>query len=203
LVKVVLYVEGGGDTRALQAPARQGMQQFLTLMGYQGKLPKVVFCGGRSEALRDFSIAQQKAGSGTEILLLVDSEGPLPPQAKPSQYLGSRDGWSPPNNVSEENIHFMVQVMESWFLTQTEVFTAHFGGCLQRSRLPGVPPAGPEGVAKATMLKGVADAAADCPKGYEKRRDGFELLGKLQREPLETKCPYAQRFLKRMDSLLG
>ena len=47
-----LYVEGGGDTRELQARCRRAFTGFLSEAGLKGRMPKVVACGPGNRAGR-------------------------------------------------------------------------------------------------------------------------------------------------------
>lgn len=121
-------------------------------------MPRIVACGSRGEAYEKFRMA---VGQGQKAFLLVDSESSV--DAKHAT--GQPDAWKPwehfhrqankscskPASASDKDCHVMVQVMESWFLTDKETLAAFFpgvpqpfasrteqrGGCGQRCRVPG------------------------------------------------------------------
>ena len=51
---VKLYVEGGGDSRAINVKCRKGFSDFLEKSGLKGKMPRVVASGSRQNAKRDY-----------------------------------------------------------------------------------------------------------------------------------------------------
>ena len=50
MVELHLYVEGGGDSKVLRTACRRGFSEFLAKAGLQGHMPRIVACGGRSQA---------------------------------------------------------------------------------------------------------------------------------------------------------
>ena len=85
---VKLFVEGGGDGKALRTECRRAVAEFLMKAGLKGHLPRTVACGGRRQAYNDFCTA---IANGEAAILLVDSEGPVPADA----VLGEPDTWGP------------------------------------------------------------------------------------------------------------
>ncbi|GIW70951.1 MAG: hypothetical protein KatS3mg102_0493 [Planctomycetota bacterium] len=85
--------------------------------------------------------------------------------------------------------------MESWFLADLDALGSYFGPKFQRPALPANPCV--ERVAKHQVLKALRHASHKTPKGaYEKARDGFELLSRVDPARLtQQTAPYARRFL--------
>jgi hypothetical protein len=75
-VKVVVYVEGGGDKRKTLDDCRRGFGQLFEKVVPTLHRPKIIACGGRGSAFHDF---QRDVSQGREgfLILLVDSEGPV------------------------------------------------------------------------------------------------------------------------------
>jgi Domain of unknown function (DUF4276) len=188
---MTVYIEGGGDNRALQAPARKAFRELFQRAGIAGRLPSVVACGTRSQALRNFQLS---IANGEEAVLLVDSEAPVLGGATGAAHLKSRKEWS--GAATEERIHLMVQVMETWFLTQPEVLEQYFGSDFVRSRLPRGPLV--ESIEKQKVLQGLDDASKSCQAGsYSKsKRRGFEILERLEPNKIEAGSPFAAKFFE-------
>ncbi len=85
---VKLYVEGGGDGKALQIECRRGFREFLEKAGLKGKMPAIAACGGRRFAYEDYCTA---IANGEAAMLLVDSEAPI----APAHQTGKSDEWQP------------------------------------------------------------------------------------------------------------
>ncbi len=101
-----LYVEGGGDNRSLQAPARRAFKSLFERAGLEGRLPAVIACGGRAEAFREFPKAMAR---GEHAALLVDSEEAVEEGSTAADHLARRDRWR--DLGANERVHLMVQVM--------------------------------------------------------------------------------------------
>jgi hypothetical protein len=117
-----LYVEGGGQSKALKTACRSGFSRFLEKTGLTGRMPRIVACGSRQNAYDSFCTALQ---NGESALLLIDSEAEIsqryqqdiPDRWLPWHHLKSRqgDGWNKPDAAGNADCHLMVQCMEAWF----------------------------------------------------------------------------------------
>ena len=54
MVSVKIYVEGGGDSKELRTRCREGYSKLIKKLGFVGRMPKIVACGGRNKAYEDF-----------------------------------------------------------------------------------------------------------------------------------------------------
>ena len=74
-----IYVEGGGDSKDARARCREGFSKLLEKCGFRGRLPRLVACGGRTQACDDdFTIAHARNALPDYVALLIDSEDPVP-----------------------------------------------------------------------------------------------------------------------------
>jgi hypothetical protein len=153
--------------------------------------PRIVVCGGRGQTFKDFSRA---AGEDEETaLLLVDSEGPVSPGMKPSEHLRERDRWTAPANAVEDQIHLMVQSMETWLVADHGALENYYRKGFKREALPPNPRI--EEVSKRDVIRALESAAArTSKKTYHKTRDGFELLSLIDPGAIRSKSPFAERF---------
>ena len=196
LVSATVYVEGGGNTRALRQACREGFSSFFRKAGLNERMPKVVACGSRTRAYKNFrtAIGQRPADL---IVLLVDSEGPVKADTRWA-HLRERegDGWEQPAGTTESNVHLMVQVMESWFLADRECLMRYFGNGFKGSALP-APQRPIEDVAKADVERALRDSAKSSRKGrYTKSRDSFALLRLLDAAKVIEASPHARRLIE-------
>ena len=189
-MSIKLYVEGGGDSKALRTACRRGFRQLIEKAGIAGRMPRIVACGGRQDAYDSFAVAHG-GGDGTP-MLLVDAEERVT-AAGPWAHLRSRDGWVCPTGVVDDQCHLMIQVMESWFLADTETLASFYGQQFQQSALPGH--AHVEDIAKAEVLSSLKRATRQTQKGpYDKGRDSFEILGAIDPAVVENAAPSARRL---------
>jgi hypothetical protein len=174
-----LFVEGGGDHNpTLASECRRAFRTLLDRAGLQGRMPRVVACGGRRNAYERFCTALHDQADGDVAILLVDSEAPVT-ATSPWEHVKHRqgDGWDRPAGASDEQLHFMVQCMESWFFADPATLKAYFGEGFSESALPARARA-LEDLPKDSVLTALEHASQHSrPKGrYRKGRDSFAIL---------------------------
>ena len=151
---VKLYVEGGGDTNSLRTECRAAFNNFLQKAGLSGKMPRIIASGSRKAAYDDFCTS---INNGEEAVLLVDSEDVVlnppansgydintPKSWKPWYHLKHRQGqdgsvaddWDMPTGASEEDCHLMVQLMETWFLADSDTLKKYYGQGFNDNKIP-------------------------------------------------------------------
>jgi hypothetical protein len=208
---VKVFVEGGGDRRALESECRAGFTAFITRTGMKNR-PRVVACGSRRNAYESFCTAIK---NGEEAFLLIDSEDAvnaqyqqgLPDTWQPWAHLKDRvgDEWDKPAGAADTQCHLMVQVMESWFLADRDALKAFFGQGFNENALPAVNNA-TEGIAKQQVYDTLAQATSHCKTkaAYGKGEHSFKLLTKIDPAKVTQASPWAKRFVdelrKKMDA---
>ena len=130
-------------------------------------------------------------------MLLVDAEGPVTAPAtaaQPWQHLQARDGWQRPPGATDDQCHLMVQMMESWFLTDAQAVSDYYGQGFHAGSLPQNPRI--EQVARRDVEDGLNRATRNTGKGnYNKGRDSFEVLARLDPAKVTNASPYAKRLI--------
>ena len=191
VVTVRLYVEGGGDSKKLRVQCRRGFRKFIEKAGLQGRMPRIVACGGRQGAYDSFTTALD-AGNSTP-MLLVDAERPVT-DASAWEHLRKRDGWPRPGRAHENQCHLMAQLMESWFLADRRALKTFYGPEFHEKSLPSDPRV--EQVPKADVLDGLARATRKTSKGpYDKGPTSFDILAEVDPSKVERSARQAKRFL--------
>lgn len=201
MVSVKVYVEGGGDhNRTLAIQCRKGFAMFFERAGFKGRMPAVVACGGRQQALKDFCTALKSANSATFPVMLVDSEGPVRSDAW--AHLRDQDKWTRPTGARDDQAHLMVQCMENWFLADRAALADYFGQGFSEAALP--PASDPESVDKPTLLEALKKATRQAKsKGeYNKGRHSFDILARLDANAVIESAPHAKRLVDTLNSKL-
>ena len=198
---VKLYVEGGGDNKALQTECRRGFSEFLRKAGLEGRMPRIVACGPRRRAYDSFRTSHQNWGGDVFPVLLVDSEGPVLGQDSWDHVrVRSGDGWSRPDGASVDQLHVMVQAMEAWFHADKNALLHYYGQCFKAGALGRRPDI--ENIPKADLFEGMRRATKDCENGeYSKGRDSFKILSRIDPALVEAASPCAKRFLESMSAI--
>ncbi len=72
MVSVMIFVEGGGDSKELRTRCREGFSKLIKNMGFAGHMPRIVACGGRGNTYEMFKTAFASVGIDEYPILLVD-----------------------------------------------------------------------------------------------------------------------------------
>ena len=199
VVRVSIYIEGGGDSAKLNQIFRTGWRDFFTSAGLTGRLPAVVRCGDRANAFRRFSVALGEAGENELPILLVDSEGPVREDQSTWEYLRDKDGWRPPAGACDNQAYLMVQPMEAWLMADRDALREYFGRGFNENRLPGQ--SDPEQIPQNALEPSLKDASAGCGRQYAKGTVSFEILGRVDPGKVEERCGHAKVLLDHLRSL--
>lgn len=196
-----LYVEGGGNTNDLRTACRRGFREFLNKAGLSGHMPRIVACGSRLNAYKDYCIA---IDNGEKAMLLVDSEDPVDSQSQfqPWQHLLKRkeDQWRKPSKAVDNECHLMVQCMEAWFLADRQTLKTFFGQKFLSDALPSET-RGIESIAKQEVYECLARATWQCgTKGsYDKGKHSYELLRIIDSTKVIEASAWAKRFVDEVE----
>jgi len=195
VVKIRIYVEGGGDQHALKSKCRAGFRMFFEKVLPQGRMPSIIACGSRNKAFSYFCTAI-KQHRNAFCVLLVDSESPIRNSANRWDHLKERDNWNKPDGANEENIHFMVQCMESWFIADKECLAFFFGQGFNVNAIPDNPNI--EAVSKADIFNGLKNSSRNTKtKGkYGKGSHSFDILSKISPAKVREASEHADILLR-------
>lgn len=190
-----VFVEGGGQGRTRLKEFRNAFISFLERAGANRQNFRVIACGSRGDTYRKFSSAVRK---GEPAILLVDAEQPVTAPG-PWQHLRASDNWERPGGATDDQCHLMVQIMESWFLADTDTVESYYGRGFRRQDLPRSPNV--EQVPNQDVLSSLNQAARNTRKrGYSKGKHSFEILGRIDPGRVRAASPYANRFIEALTS---
>lgn len=195
---VKLYVEGGAESKELHVRCREGYRKLIEKAGFQGRMPRIVACGGRNATYDSFKTAITHQEETP--LLLVDSEDPVAPTEDPDsalawQHLQSRDQWECPPMASYDQVQLMVTCMETWIMADRFAMRNGFGAALQESAL--LPERDLEQRTRHTVQDALERATRNCgqDRAYQKGRRSFQALAALSPATLAQYLPYFRRFI--------
>lgn len=189
------YIEGGGPTNRTQSKLREGFDSFcrtLKILAAQREVSlRFIVAGSRDEAFHDFRLAE-KAHPDAYNLLLVDSEAPV--ASLPRAHLQQRDGWDLAN-AKEDQIHLMVQCMETWLAADGGALAAFYGQGFNDGALP--KRLNLEEEPKSQVFAALDLATRQTQKGtYGKIKHACELLRQVRPEKVQERCPHCRRFFE-------
>lgn len=197
MVRVKIYVEGGGDGNRLKRACRQGFGEFFRKAGLDGRMPRIVACGSRDNAFESFLTAMRRADTKQFIMLLVDSEEEVATSGGPWAHVSKRDGWTRPARAAEDSLHLLVQCMEAWLVADRDCLKVYYGRGFNSRRLPRRREV--ESIAKADLHAALDRATRDCAKGKYSRRKGphsFRILANVDPGKVAAVSRYAKRLLE-------
>lgn len=97
-----------------------------------------------------------------------------------------------------ENVFWMVQLMESWFLADVDALSRYYGKEFGRKAVQGTPSI--EDIPKQNVLAKLKAATKKCSKGeYHKTSHAPDLLSVIDPEPVKTASPRCRQIF---DSIL-
>ena len=212
MVGIYLYVEGGGDARTSLNECRKGFRIFLEKAGFEGKMPRIVACGGRRQAYEQFCQKVKEAERYKDCfpLLLIDSECAVDTKYErgameewnPWEFLKKSEGenWVCPEGASDSQCHFMVQCMESWILCDVQNLMSFYGQGFSPDSLP--QNENIEMVDKQTIYSSITNATRNSrTKGsYNKGNHSFKLLETTDPRKVKEKSKWAARFIAEMEA---
>jgi hypothetical protein len=156
---------------------------------------------GGSETIKDFVDALRTHPNAFNVLL-IDSDGPDDGQLIPN--LKSRSEWDSQvaGSVSDDQIHFMVQVMEAWFLADRNALKAYYDGGFSENQSP--PNPNVEQVPKDDVINGLLNATRGTQKKtYHKTKHAPELLTRIDPAKVRNAAPSCDRLFKALEAAVG
>lgn len=198
-MKIKLYIEGGGESHLQDTTFRAAWTAFFekSRLRELRKMPRVIRGGGREQTFDAYCTAVRNRAPDELPLLLVDSEHLVATGASVWKHLKTRDGWTKPRDVGDQDAFLMITCMETWLLADRASLQRYFHGCWKDSALPAWPSL--EAVEKLRVFRALDQATATCgPRKYAKGDVSFQVLSAIDPSKVETACAAAHALLERL-----
>ncbi|MCH8109778.1 MAG: DUF4276 family protein [Chloroflexi bacterium] len=189
-----IYYEGDGKLR-------QGFRKFFDSICPPYVKLSLVACGPTANTVADFMTAMDTHSDSTN-LLLIDSDGP--DDGKLAANVRNHSKWdsSVAVSVTDDQLHFMVQVMEAWFLADRQCLRSYYGQDFRENRLPGNPKV--EEILKDDVLNGLENATRGTKRGkYHKTRHAPRLLAQIDVDKVRAASPACARLFSVLKQLVS
>ena len=198
VAEVRVYFEGANQLRL-------GFHSFLNSVIALARDRNVKFrliaCYDKANVVRDFMTAIRTHQASFNVLL-IDSDGPndgdLIASVKNHSLWDSRLG----ANIPEDQVHFMVQVMETWFLADRQNLRVYYGQGFLENRLSSNPRI--EEISKGDVLRGLETATQNTQKGrYHKTRHAPQLLSQIDVTKVCNAAPSCERLFESLRRVIS
>lgn len=192
MVSACIYLEGGGGgskSKTATIHCQRAFHKLLERMGFSGRKPRLVACGGRREVYDKFRIAQNAAAHGY-VAMWIDSEEPMSNIEEAWKHLAAVKTvprWQKPEGAADDQVLFMTTCMETWILVDHDSLRKHFGQELQESALPAR--TNVENLSRENVQQSLARATRNCPNAYQKGAQSYQILGELDPLVLQKHLP--------------
>ena len=194
----------------------RGFRKFfasILQIARQRRIPfRLIHGGSQENTVADFLTAVHTNVDDPDTLdiLLVDSEGPSHSNDlhydRLRQALQNTSHWQRERRgitVQPNQFHWMVQVMEAWFLADRDALRDYYGQQFNTQRLPGQP-AAVESIPKDDVLRGLTRATERTRKGrYHKTRHAPDLLESVDVGKVRGNAPACARLLRTLEGVLA
>ena len=195
--EIRVYFEG-------DSALRKGFNNFLKseidLARQRGLGFNLIAGGSTAETIKDFMIAARTHKDAINIVL-IDSD--KPDNGNLIADLKQRESWDTEAGaeIQDDQIHFMVQVMESWFLADRDALKKYYKQGFREKQLPGNPNV--ERISKSDVINGLVNATRNIrKKKYHKTRHAPDLLSNLDVAKICSNAPACNRLFRSLRSLI-
>ena len=150
--------------------------------------------GARAEAVKDFLRYCQLNPSHLNVLL-IDSEAPVSSTTSAIRSLRTTTNqWDAEIADDDSLIHFMVQTMEAWFVSDPQALVNYFGRNFNTNGLPN--PQNAEVASPSELISGIKRGLRNIgrPRTYDKVADGMKLLQLVDENTVRNNCPHFRRL---------
>ncbi len=187
-----IYLEGGAtgaNSKYLDIRCEEAFHKLLDRMGFKGRKPRLIACGGRQDVFDRFQTAHRNGGTNY-IAMWIDSEDPMADIEAAWKHLGSVRTvavWAKPKGATDDQVLFMTTCMETWIVADRAALREHYGHRLKENQLP--PLAGLEGRNRHEVQEKLERATKHCQNAYAKGKRSFDVLAKLDPTVLAVHLP--------------
>jgi hypothetical protein len=200
-VNAVIYIEGGAsgpNSKEQSIRCQQAFHKLLDRMGFTGRKPRLVACGGRGGVFDRFCTARRSAAGGW-VAMWIDSEEPMVDVEQAWEHLANVttvSAWKKPDGATNEQVLFMTTCMETWIMADRTALRKHYKHKFNENpllHLSSLEDKGRHDVQDRLVL-----ATKNCQNAYAKGKRSFEILEKLDPTVLKVLPSFArvERILK-------
>lgn len=151
--------------------------------------------GSQIETVKDF-LRYCRSSPDQLNVLLIDSEKPVVNTTQTIRDLRSHNSWDAGVACADEQINFMVQAMEAWFIADPQALTERFGQNFRINALPNSQNA--ESTTPGELVAAIRRELRRISarrRDYDKVADGAKLLQLIDPARVSQRCPHFKRLM--------
>ena len=194
--EIRIFVEGD---KALLNGFRAFLKPVIDVVRQRRIRFQLVSCKSTDETIKDFMDAVHLRPEVFNVLL-IDSD--RPDNGRLIASLKNRSTWDNQigANVQDDQLHFMVQVMESWFLADNNALATYYGRGFQANRLR--PNPNVEQIPGNDVISGLQAATRNTSqKRYHKTKHAPALLQAIDSDKVRNAAPNCRRLFTALENL--
>jgi Domain of unknown function (DUF4276) len=182
-VSAVIYLEGGAtgaNSKYLDSLCTRAFHKLLDKMGFTGRKPRLVACGGRNDVFNRFQTSLRNGGYDY-IAMWIDSEEPMADRENAWEHLATVSTvaqWERPENVVDDQVLFMTTCMETWIVADRAMLRAYYGPKLMEQRLPTL--TNLETKNRHSVQQSLVSATENCASPYRKGEHSYLIFEKVR-----------------------
>lgn len=187
-----IYLEGGAsgpNSKVLNIRCERAFHKLLDKMGFVGRKPRLVACGGRNDVYRAF-IRGLRLMDTEYVGMWIDSEEPMSDHESAWRHLGGVTTvavWDRPEGAEDDQVLFMSTCMETWIVADRAALRDHYKEKLKENALPHT--GNLENIQRRAVQQALELATGDCKNAYTKGKRSFDILEKLDPDILKRHLP--------------
>lgn len=206
-MSAIIYIEGGAggpnadgtSSKELTTRCQKAFHKLLNKIGFSGRMPRLVACGGRGKVFDRFATAL-RTSEASYIAMWIDSEEALSNVEQAWQHLAQVSTvpqWQRPGSATDDQVLFMTTCMETWIVADRAALRVHYGQELNENPLPSTFDL--EKRHRHMVQGALITATKNCSNAYAKGVRSFQILEKLDPDELRKHLPSfvrVERILK-------
>ena len=198
-MSAAIYLEGGANganSKFLDIICERAFHKLLDRMGFTGRKPRLIACGGRDDVFNRFKTALRDPGDNY-IAMWIDSEDPMADIEQAWRHLAEVTTvatWPKPPGAADDQVLFMTTCMETWIVADRAALHEHYKQHLNENPLPHT--IGLESRLRHDVQQALETATKNCKNGFSKGKRSFEIFEKLDHVALLQHLPSFARVAR-------
>ena len=207
-ISLKIIVEGGSkENNTFTTEFRKAFQAFFSKGStrIENRELRLKVIPGCADPVKSFFIELKRSGDSDRVFLLLDSEKEFSADglygfAERVRELKEQNNWKKAPDIPDDSIHFMVALMESWFIADKDALKAYYGNRFRDNQIPDA--INVEVYEKQRVFNILKAATRDTQKGpYSKTNHSYRILNIINPSLVSKAAPQCKRLLEVIEGI--